>query len=327
MVPFRISIARLLRVAATLISVALVCSMSGCSSEDPHANTSPQTSMSDAARGGGSSGGTDEILRESKPSETLLADPLSGDWESNVPTLAPLDGGLDRAWVECMPKDTAESASWKRSVDHTRVWLHTGAQSAADKVWSCMDDRLQLDKVKKTSDGTTWNGQSVNGYNIYQKNDAESADIVWQYGAEHRANLVRNDISAFSITLPYAWKDANTGGDSLQMAFYPYDVADRELCRFVISWSNDDGDINDSMIEAKDIDGFNVQMWVTHWAYAAATDPSSIDQDDARRLVEMQSGGAADFDQLVAQIKAGNTSGLSVIDEYLKTHIAITERS
>lgn len=169
MVPFRISIARLLRVAATLISVALVCSMSGCSSEDPHANTSPQTSMSDAARGGGSSGGTDEILRESKPSETLLADPLSGDWESNVPTLAPLDGGLDRAWVECMPKDTAESASWKRSADHTRVWLHTGAQNAADNVWSCMDDRLQLDKSKKTSDGTTWNGQSVNGYNIYQK--------------------------------------------------------------------------------------------------------------------------------------------------------------
>lgn len=310
--------------AGLMTMLMLTCGLSGCSPSDtgndvsspPAVTTETDTNAGPLAR-----------YASPKQKDHTLRNPVVGTWKTDKPVSAPIDTGLDRAWLECEPVNTnSNTVSWQRSEDHTRIWLHTetAAGNIVDETRSCMDRILQLGKTADPADAPSeWEMQTAGQYRVYQKRGNGALDIVWQYGnLLMTQNVIEYPI--YRVTMPDAWYIIY-GLDSTVHAYLSgRDRTDLELCHVVMSWSEDPGDPSEKLIETKDINGFPIQLWVKYWAYIAVTDPDSVSQEDARAMTEMQSGGTVDYDQLVAQIKQGDTSGLAAIDEYLRTHVTIT---
>lgn len=91
-----------------------------------------------------------------------------------------LSGQLDEAWLRCSPQNnpTPGLFSWKRSLNHDGVWLHTEEGGMDGSVQqSCMDNLFGGTESKPTGE---WVATNLNGLTRWQKQDGGTFDIIWK---------------------------------------------------------------------------------------------------------------------------------------------------
>lgn len=265
---------------------------------------------------------------DSDSTDAAVADPTQGDWTEAYSSPTDLDGELDEAWLKCAPHNNPnlESFTWKRSTDHSKVWLHaTKGQMDGATQRSCMADELDIPNATKLTG--SWTKTALGDYDRIQRQSNDIIDIVWQYSDTVKASLSAQT-NSYRVTLPYSWHDEvsiSVDGDTIT-------VADKEhpnysLCTFKVSSNANAGDIGNSLIERYQIGDTPVQLWATRWAFVATTSLSSISTEDAEEITELQTGDTVDYESLISQIQSGDYSGLLTIDEFLKAHITVNALS
>ena len=127
-----------------------------------------------------------ETPAEEKPEEQTptapepATDPTSGEWTEAMNSASDLSGRLDEAWLRCSPQNnpTPGLFSWKRSLNHDGVWLHTEEGGMDGSVQqSCMDNLFGGTESKPTGE---WVATNLNGLTRWQKQDGGTFDIVWK---------------------------------------------------------------------------------------------------------------------------------------------------
>ena len=187
---------------------------------------------------------------------------------------------------------------------------------------SCMADELDIADTADLSD--SWTVTSLGDYDRYQKHSGNVINIVWQYSDAVKKSLTMESDS-YRVTLPYSWHNKiTTSVDGSTITVTDREHPKYELCTFQVSDSSNAGDIGTSLIQKYQAGNTPVQMWATRWAFVAASDPASISADDAEDVTDLQTGGTVEYDSISAQIRAGDTSGVFAIDDYLKAHIAVS---
>lgn len=127
-----------------------------------------------------------ETPAEEKPEEQTptapepATDPTSGEWTETMNSPSDLSGQLDEAWLRCSPQNnpTPGLFSWKRSLNHDGVWLHTEEGGMDGSVQqSCMDNLFGGTESKPTGE---WVATNLNGLTRWQKQDGGTFDIIWK---------------------------------------------------------------------------------------------------------------------------------------------------
>lgn len=303
---------------AVVLLVPLIALLASCGTPQSAPTTEPKKQQSSQTPKSNSK-------TDSNQQKTVVDDPTQGDWTDAYSGPSDLDGELDEAWLDCAPHNAPdpEAFSWKRSTDHSKVWMHAtegGMDGSSQR--SCIADELDIADTADLSD--SWTVTSLGDYDRYQKRSGNVINIVWQYSDAVKKSLtVESD--SYRVTLPYSWHNKiTTSVDGSTIT-----VTDREhpkyaLCTFQVSDSSNAGDIGTSLIQKYQAGNTPVQMWATRWAFVAASDPASISADDAEDVTDLQTGGTIEYDSISAQIRAGDTSGVFAIDDYLKAHIAVS---
>ena len=264
----------------------------------------------------------------SDSAKTTVADPTQGNWTETYSSPTDLGGDLDKAWLKCAPQNNPdpEAFAWKRSTDHSKVWLHaTEGQMDGATQRSCMADELDIPDATELTD--SWTKTAVGDYDRIQRQNNNSIDIVWQYSDAVTASLSAQTDS-YRVTLPYFWhNEINISVDGSTITVTDKEHSNYSLCTFKVSSDTNAGDIGNSLIERYQIGDTPVQLWATRWAFVAVTDPSSISAEDAEDITELQTGDTIDYESLISQVQSGDYSGLFTIDEFLKAHITVSSLS
>lgn len=306
-----------------LLLVPLFALMTACgsnqSAQAPEQQTKQQTNTQSQQKKPNSN---------SDSTDTAVADPTQGDWTEAYSSPTNLDGELDEAWLKCATHNNPdpEAFAWKRSTDHSKVWLHaTRGQMDGATQRSCMADELDIpDATKLTS---SWTKTALGDYDRIQRQSNNSIDIVWQYSNAVTASLSAQTDS-YRVTLPYSWhNEVSISVDGNTITVTDKEHPNYSLCTFKVSSDTNAGDIGNSLIERYQIGDTPVQLWATRWAFGAVTDPASISAEDAEDVTELQTGDTIDYESLINQIQSGDYSGLFTIDEFLKAHITVSSLS
>lgn len=264
----------------------------------------------------------------SDSAKTTVADPTQGNWTETYSSPTDLDGELDKAWLKCAPQNNPdpEAFAWKRSTDHSKVWLHaTKGQMDGATQRSCMADELDIPDATELT--TSWTKTALGDYDRIQRQSNNSIDIVWQYSNAVTASLSAQTDS-YRVTLPYSWhNEVSISVDGNTITVTDKEHPNYSLCTFKVSSDTNAGDIGNSLIERYQIGDTPVQLWATRWAFVAVTDPSSISAEDAEDITELQTGDTIDYESLISQVQSGDYSGLFTIDEFLKAHITVSSLS
>ena len=264
----------------------------------------------------------------SDSAKTTVADPTQGNWTETYSSPTDLDGELDKAWLKCAPQNNPdpEAFAWKRSTDHSKVWLHaTKGQMDGATQRSCMANELDIPDATELT--TSWTKTALGDYDRIQRQSNNSIDIVWQYSNAVTASLSAQTDS-YRVTLPYSWhNEVSISVDGNTITVTDKEHPNYSLCTFKVSSDTNAGDIGNSLIERYQIGDTPVQLWATRWAFVAVTDPSSISAEDAEDITELQTGDTIDYESLISQVQSGDYSGLFTIDEFLKAHITVSSLS
>lgn len=316
-------------IAAMLLS-AIMLPLAACG---PAQNTAQQATQGDR-KTQSRAANPENPENPATPEAKTAQDPTTGEWTEVFSDMADLDGELDEAWLDCAPQNNPnpESFAWKRTTDHDGVWLHTDPKlTLGSTQLSCMRDELDIHASGAPS--ADWTMTTFGNWDQYQRKTSDSYDVVWKYSAKVRESLTVK-AKLYQVTLPYSWLGEFTAtvdgdGDGDEVRVVSREHPDYELCRFTLVNPNipvNAGDIGNSLITSADVTAGSVQMWAKRWPFIAATSPQSVDSDAAEDVTELQTGDSLDYDTLIPQITAGDTSNLFRIDDYLKSHISISKR-
>lgn len=172
----------------------------------------------------------------SDSAKTTVADPTQGNWTETYSSPTDLDGELDKAWLKCAPQNNPdpEAFAWKRSTDHSKVWLHaTKGQMDGATQRSCMADELDIPDATELT--TSWTKTALGDYDRIQRQSNNSIDIVWQYSNAVTASLSAQTDS-YRVTLPYSWhNEVSISVDGNTITVTDKEHPNYSLCTFKVS--------------------------------------------------------------------------------------------
>lgn len=132
----------------TLLLVPLLALMTACgSNQSAQVSNQPTKQQSNTQ--------SQQNKSDSDSADTAIADPTQGNWTEAYSSPNDLDGELDDAWLDCTPHNNPnpESFAWKRSTDHSKVWLHvTEGTLDGTTQRSCMADELDIADAAEFTD-------------------------------------------------------------------------------------------------------------------------------------------------------------------------------
>ena len=133
---------------AMVLLVPLIALLASCGTPQSAPTTEPKKQQSSQTPKSNSN-------TDSNQQKTVVDDPTQGNWTDAYSGPSDLDGELDEAWLDCAPHNAPdpEAFSWKRSTDHSKVWMHAtegGMDGSSQR--SCMADELDIADTADLSD-------------------------------------------------------------------------------------------------------------------------------------------------------------------------------